>query len=75
MVSAPPGPKTVPTTGSPLLMLTSLMMGYSIHDFLVQNLIKNPRRSEYQGVVKSTFTIGTSLYILMAMGSFGIKYI
>ena len=52
-------------------MTSSLMMGYSIHDFLIQNLIKNPKRQEYQGVVKATFAFGTLAYTYMAFGSFG----
>lgn len=72
LITAPPGPKSVPETGPPVTLLATLMMGYSIHDFLVQNLIKNPRRYEYQGVVKSTFFLGTLAYVYMTMGSFGI---
>ena len=71
IVTAPPGPNTVPTTGPWVVIASSLMMGYSVHDFLVQNLIKNPRRHEYQGVVKSTFVLGTLAYLYMSFGSFG----
>ena len=45
LVTAPSGPLKVPVSGPWVTLTASLMMGYSIHDFLVQNLIKNPKRS------------------------------
>ena len=72
--TAPSGPNTVPVAGPPVTLIATLMMGYSIHDFLVQNLIKNPRRYEYQGVVKSTFFLGTLAYAYMTFGSYGTAF-
>lgn len=69
--TAPAGPHSVPVEGPSVTLIATLMMGYSIHDFLVQNLIKNPRRYEYQGVVKATFFLGTIAYAYMTFGSFG----
>jgi hypothetical protein len=71
LITAPSGPRVVPAFGPPVTLTATLMMGYSIHDFLVQNLIKNPRRYEYQGVVKSTFIYGTIAYAYFTYGSFG----
>ena len=69
--TASAGPKTVPASGNPDVLAATLMMAYSIHDFLVQNIIKNPRRNEYQSAVVATFAIGTSAYIFIAFGAFG----
>ena len=43
-ISAPSGNKTVPETGSPYVLAATLFTAYSIHDFMVQNMIKNPKR-------------------------------
>ena len=48
-------------------------MAYSIHDFLIQNILKNPKREQYQGIVNVTFLIGTIAYTYMALGSFGTQ--
>ena len=69
--TAPEGPKTVVPIGRPSLLAATLIMAYSIHDFMVQNIIKNPRRNEYQSVVKYTFIIGTLVYAFITLGSFG----
>jgi hypothetical protein len=47
------------------------MMAFSIHDFLVQNIIKNPRRNEYQPAVAATFILGSLAYIYIAFGAYG----
>lgn len=47
------------------------MMAYSVHDFLVQNIIKNPNRQDYQKMVTQTFTFGTLSYAFVALGGFG----
>ena len=44
MASAPSGPNTVPMQGAPGVLIASLMTGYSIHDFMIQSIIKNPKR-------------------------------
>lgn len=46
-------------------------MAYSVHDFLVQNIIKNPNRQDYQKMVTQTFTFGTLSYAFVALGGFG----
>lgn len=45
-------------------------MAFSIHDFLVANIIKNPNRNEYHGAVRKTFVFGTLVYAFIALGSF-----
>ena len=70
-LTAPPGPHTVPASGSPVLLASTLMMAYSIHDFMVQNIIKNPKREQYIPIVNGTFVIGTLAYTYITMGAFG----
>jgi hypothetical protein len=70
-VTAPSGPKTVPLNVEPVSLASTLIMAYSIHDFLVANIIKNPSREQYHGIVRWTFVIGTAAYIFIALGSFG----
>lgn len=70
-LTTPPGPHTVQVEGQPYLLASTLMMAYSIHDFMVQNIIKNPRREEYIPIVNATFIIGTLVYTYIAMGAFG----
>lgn len=43
-LSAPDGPKTVKTIGEPVTLASTLIMAFMIHDFLVNNIIKNPNR-------------------------------
>lgn len=42
--TAPSGPKTVPAQGSPFQLASALFMAYSIHDYCIQNILKNPKR-------------------------------
>ena len=71
IISGPSGPKSVPVDGPSVTLLASLMSGYSIHDFMIQSIIKNPKREAYQGIVSWTFVLGIASYIFMALGSFG----
>lgn len=71
--SAPQGPKTVPTFVEPVAIASTFMMGYSIHDFLLANIIKNPDRSQYHNTVRWTFLLGSIVYAFIALGSFGIN--
>ena len=45
IASAPAGPNTVPATASPFSLLAILVSSLEIHDFLAQNIIKNPRKN------------------------------
>ena len=71
IITAPSGPKAVPMEGSPVNLLATLMMGYAIHDFMIQSIIKNPKRESYQGIVSWTFVLGIASYVFIALGSFG----
>jgi hypothetical protein len=71
--TSPSGPKTVPVTGYPITMASTLIMGYSIHDFLVQNIVKNPSRKDYQKIVGITFIIGILACVYLTLGSFGMN--
>jgi hypothetical protein len=70
--TAPAGPKSVPVFGPPFVLAATLVNAYEIHDFFVQNVIKNPRRHEYHSIVKWTFGLGALVYTLSCMGSFAI---
>jgi amino acid permease len=69
--TAPEGPKSVPTSGDPVSLASSLITAYAIHDFLVANIIKNPNRDEFHSTVRRTFFIGTVIYAFICFGSFG----
>jgi len=71
-ITSPSGPHTVPAFGSPFSLAAALVNALEIHDFLAQNIIKNPRKNEYQCVVTSTFFIGTLIYLFSTFGSFAI---
>ena len=44
-VTAPSGPKLVPVSGDPFIMASVLVQAFSIHNFLPQNLLKNPNKN------------------------------
>ena len=71
-VTAPPGPKSVPATGSPITMAGSLIAILEIHNFLAENIIKHHNKSEYQSILKKVFAIGVAFFIGSSMGCFGI---
>jgi hypothetical protein len=47
-------------------------MAYSIHDFVVQVMIKNPNRAQYPKLVVLTYILGTFAYTYISYGSFAI---
>ena len=73
--TSPSGPRVVPTFGYPELLAATLLMAFSIHDFLVQNIIKNPNKQQYQCIVNTTFIAGTLAYIYIALASFCIYFL
>jgi hypothetical protein len=75
LITAPSGNNTVPVSGSPFAIIATLVTSLEIHDFLAQNIIKNPRKNEYQSVVKATFLVGGLIYLFTLMGSYGIIFI
>mgnify|MGYP001004979585 FL=1 len=42
--SAPDGPKTVKPMGDPIKLIGVLITALSIHDFLAQNIVRNPNK-------------------------------
>ncbi len=64
--TAPAGENRVPAFGDPYTMISSLVLGYSVHDFLAQNIIKNPNRQHYKWIVFITFVLGTFIYTFLA---------
>jgi len=50
-------------------------MAFSVHDFIVQNLIRDPNRSDYIKIVVQTFIIGIAAYMFITFGSYGMDCI
>lgn len=71
-LSAPKGDNRIPESGSFYDLASALLMAFSVHDFIVQNIIKNPHRQDYIKIVLLTFIIGTAAYMFITLGSFGI---
>lgn len=46
-------------------------MGYAIHDFILQVLIKNPERKDYTRIVWHTYLLGMTMYAFISYGCFG----
>ena len=69
-VTAPGGSNTVPATGYPFNLIATLVTAFEVHDFLAQNIIKNPRRHEYNEVVSVTFIAGGFVYLVSLLSSF-----
>ena len=72
LVTAPSGPKKVPINGQPYILASALITSFEIHDFLAQNIIKNPNKNEYKAVVRWTFFLGAVIYMFCSLSSFGI---
>lgn len=73
LATAPTGPKQVPANGNPFILASVLVGAFELHDFLAQNIMKNPKRNEYSSVVRYTFFIGGLVFIFVSYGSFGTK--
>ncbi len=69
--TTPEGPIAVPAIANPVKLTATISMALALHDFLVANIIKNPNRSEYHGIVRKTFFIGVCTYIFICFSSFG----
>lgn len=70
LLTAPSGEKEVPAMGSPYLMISTLLMAYSIHDIISQNILKHQDKSNYGTIILATFIIGTIIYTFVGFGSF-----
>ncbi len=69
--TAPQGSNQVNAFGTPYLLMSTLLMAYNIHDFIAQNIIKNPKKEDYRLIVIVTFILGTLIYMFIAeIGAF-----
>ena len=62
----------MPAFGDPTLLISTLLMAYLIHDFMTQNIMKNPNKQDYRLIIGVTFLFGTLIYTFITLGSFGI---
>ena len=74
-ITAPKGPRSVPMFGEPMNMSAFLILAFTIHSFMPQNMLKNPEREQYQRAIGFTFLIGVIIYIYVALASFGISFL
>lgn len=71
--TAPSGPKKLPPTGPKFIDLAaSLIMGYSIHDFVVQILFKTTTNNNFGRVVKMVYVAGTLIYTFISYAAIAI---
>lgn len=71
--TAPHSPKTLPPTGPRYIDLAaSLIMGYSIHDFVVQILFKTTTNDKFKKVVFMVYIAGTIIYTYISYGAYAI---
>jgi hypothetical protein len=74
--TAPSGPRTIPVADHEWVNLSAaLVMGYAIHDFIVQVLIKNPDRSDYFRIVWHVYLLGMITYTFISYGCYGKFYV
>ena len=71
-VTAPSGSHTVPATGNAFNMAAVFIVAFSIHDYITQCIIKNPNKSEYKGIIRSSFISGFFINLLATLGCFAI---
>jgi hypothetical protein len=71
LATAPAGDIKMEQFGSPNLLISTLLMAFSIHEIIPQNIIKNHRREDYRSIIAVTFLMGTLIYIYITEGSFG----
>lgn len=66
-------PKILPPTGPKYIDLAaSLIMGYSIHDFVVQVLFKTTTNDKFIKVVGLVYVAGTIIYTFISYGAYAI---
>ena len=71
-ITAPSGPKSIHSTGVGLVDLSaSLTMGYAVHDFVSQILLKTTTPDKYNKIVIITYLIGISVYTFISFGCYG----
>lgn len=72
-VSAPREPKHIPPVGPRFIDLgASLIMGYSIHDFVVQVLFKTTTYDKFRRVIAMVYIAGTLIYTYITYACYAI---
>ena len=67
------GPKTLPPTGPQFTELaSSLIMGYSIHNMVVQILLKTTTNDRFTKVIFMVYISGFIIYTFIAYGAYAI---
>ena len=71
--TAPAGDKKVPAVGSqPIELLAALTMAFSVHDVVVQILVKSTSQQYFGKIIKIQFIIGALVYAYIAFGCYAI---
>lgn len=72
-VTAPHEPKYLPAAGPKFIDLAaSLIMGYSIQNFIVQVLFKTTTNDKFHKVVAWVYIAGTLVYTYISYGAYAI---
>lgn len=72
-VTAPQGPKTLPSTGPYYTELaSSLIMGYSIHNMVVQILLRTTTNNKFVKIVFWVYLSGFLVYTFITYGAYAI---
>lgn len=71
-ITAPTGPRRVEPFGKNYPNYSAVLLGaLSIHDFLVQVMIHNPRRKDFPKLLVWTYILGGLAYTFMGLACFG----
>lgn len=71
--TAPQGPKTLPPTGPYYTELaSSLIMGYSIHNMVVQILLRTTTNNKFVKIVFWVYLSGFLVYTFITYGAYAI---
>lgn len=73
-VTTPNGPSRVEPFGSGYVSYAAVILtAFSTHDFIIQVIIHNPDRSQYQKIIAYTYALAGFIYIFIGLGCLG-KY-
>ena len=71
--TAPTGPRSVPLATPNFINLgAALSMAYSVHDVVMQVLLKTTTKDKFTGVVRFVYVAGTIIYTFICFGCFSI---
>ena len=72
LLTAPAGPHHPPAFGTPNNLSSTMIYGYSIFLLIVQNMLKNPNKKDYQKTISYVYLIAILTYAFMlTVGGFG----